>query len=220
MKPIAGYIGFNREPRGSPVASGVWGLRDTPVIQIPFLSDTFAGSAGVLLSSVSHSPRWGDYVVEDLPSSLARSGSSSAVRGTNDAYNNSGSVLHTGRTNFYAQCVVGAVGSFAVLARTTAYDEYPGNYHIGYGLHVTATNNASLYRNAQYSSTTLTSTSIPTMRVGDTFGIRVNGSTITGFYNNAQILSVVNSDFSHGTYTGLLLGPAPASASRFDVFAV
>jgi hypothetical protein len=218
MRPVGGYVGFNRERRGSPAASGVWGLSDTPVIRIPFLSDTFAGSAGVLLSSASHSPRWGDFVVEDSPSSLARSGSSSAVRGTADAYGNCGNVLNTGRTNFYAQCVVGAVGSFAVLARTTAYEEYPGNYHIGYGLNVTATKTASLYRSYQYTSATLTSASIPTMRVGDTFGIRVSGSTLTGFYNNTQILSVVNSDFSYGTYTGLLLGPAGASASRFDVF--
>jgi len=220
MKPIGGYIGFNRTPRGSPAASGVWGLHNTPVIRIPFLSDTFAGSAGVLLSSASHSPRWSDYVVEDSASSLARSGSSSAVRGTADPYGNCGSVINTGRTNFLAQCVVGAVGSFSVLARTTAYEDYPGNYHLGYTLALNATGTAILYRNAQYSAVTLTSAQIPTMQVGDTFGIRVNGSTITGFYNNVQILSAVNSTFSSGTFAGLRVDSAGASVSRFDVFAV
>jgi hypothetical protein len=217
MRPIGNYIGFSRTP-GSPDASGVWGVRDTPIAKTPFLTDLFDGSAGVLLSSVSHSPRWSDFVVEDSPSSLARSGSSSAVRGTADPYGNCGSVLNTGRTNFYAQCVVGAVGSFAVLARTAAYAEYPGNYHLGYTLAVSATGTAILYSNAQYSANTLVSVQIPTMQAGDTFGLRVSGSTVSAFYNASQILSVTNGTHSSGTYAGLRIDTAGASASRFDVF--
>jgi hypothetical protein len=55
------------------------------------------------------------------------------------------------------------------------------------------------------------------MQVGDTFGISANGSTIAAFFNGSQIMSVVDSTFTAGTFCGLSLG---ASASRFDVFDV
>jgi hypothetical protein len=217
MRPIGNYIGFSRTP-GSPDASGVWGVRDTPITKTPFLTDLFDGSAGVLLSDASHSPQWANLAVEGLQSSLARSGSSAAVRGQVDDYGNSGSVLNTGKTNFYAQGVVAAVGGFAVYARTTNQVSSPGNYSVGYAFILDSVGGASIVRAQRFSSTVLASTRIPTMQVGDVFGISANGATISAFFNGSQIMSVVDSTFTAGTFCGLSLLSEGASASRFDVF--
>jgi hypothetical protein len=190
----------------------------TPVTKIPFLTDLFDGSAGVLLSNASHAPRWSNLFTEISPSSLARSGSSTAVRGLVDEYGNCGSVLNTGKTNFYAQGVVAEVGGFSVLARTTNQAS-PGNYSVGYGLYVGNNNDAFIVRSQRFSGVEISRTQIPTMQVGDTFGIGVNGSTITAFYNGSQIMSVVDNTYTSGTFCGLRLSEG-SSASRFDVFDV
>jgi hypothetical protein len=192
----------------------------TPIAKTPFLTDLFDGSAGVLLSSASHSPRWANLSVETSQSSLARSGSSAAVRGQVDGYGNCGSVLNTGKTNFYAQGVVATVGSFSIVARTTNQVSSPGNYSVGYAFFLDSAGGASILRNQRFSSTVLASTTIPTMQVGDTFGISANGSTIAAFFNGSQIMSAVDSTFTAGTFCGLSLVGEGASASRFDVFDV
>ena len=56
------------------------------------------------------------------------------------------------------------------------------------------------------------------MQVGDVFGISANGQKIAAFFNGSQIMSVVDSTFTAGTFCGLSLVSEGASASRFDVF--
>jgi len=182
------------------------------------IADLFDGSAGVLLSNASRSPRWGNLSVEGSQSSLRLTGTSSAERGPTDVYGNSGSVLDTGRSNFYAVATIATANGFVGLyGRTTGSTASPGNYSVGYTVFFSSGTTGSINRNQRFSSVALTTFQTPQLQTGDTVGIMVNNSQIIALVNDVQIASVSDSTFSGNNFTGLSLGVG-ASVSRFDVF--